>query len=100
MTAPILIRSIYRRQHLCVGLPGPLGQFFAEEQILRAARSIENNEPSEFGAASQYAIDGRPQRSESDASRHDDDISSMRGVDWPTASKRPSHTDRRSRPSS
>ena len=60
MTAPILIRGIHCGQQLRVRLRGPGGQFFSEEQLLRAPRTVEDDQPSEFSAVSQNTIDGWP----------------------------------------
>ena len=67
---PAQAAVIHRDEHLRVALPRPSRQLLAIEQIVRAARAVEQHQPAVVAAMRQDVIDHRPQRSQSNAAGH------------------------------
>src|SRR5215831_1311160 len=97
VTPPTHASVIYGYQDLRVRMPAPCGQFLPEQQIARAARPIQNDQPAVLLPPREYLIDHAAQRREANPAGDDDNILAASFFEGPRGAERTAYSNRLAR---
>jgi hypothetical protein len=93
ISLPGNIPFIDRNMNLDTGKFTPLFQFDAKEQVERFSCAVEQYDATEILSVFEHVVQHRPERSESDSTRHHKHIAAFERLDGPSDSERAPNTD-------